>query len=338
MDLNTLWFVLIGVLYTGYFLLEGFDMGVGILLPFLGKNDLQRRMIINTIGLHWDGNEVWLLTAGGATFAAFPQWYATLFSGFYLPLLLILLALIVRGVAFEFRSRDENPRWRAMWDGALFIGSVVPALLWGVAFANIVRGVPINQAMQYTGGFWNLLNPYALLAGLLSLLGFTLHGAIFLSLKTTGELLDRVNRWVKGLWVAVAAISVIFIIASYTFGGIIQRFGLNAGILLLAAFVLIMLERLLLKNNRTGWMFLLSSLSIVFFTAAIFVQLFPNVMVSSTDIANNLTIYNASSSNYTLTVMSKVALILVPIVLLYQGWTYWVFRKRVTEKVEELHY
>lgn len=338
MDLNTLWFVLIGVLYTGYFLLEGFDMGVGILVPFLGKTDLQRRMMINTVGPHWDGNEVWLLTAGGATFAAFPQWYATLFSGFYLPLFLILMALIVRGVAFEFRSRDENPRWRALWDGALFIGSLLPAFLWGVTFANIVRGVPINETMQYTGGFWNLLNPYALLAGLLSLALFTLHGANYLSLKTSGELLNRINHWVKRFWIAVVSLAALFTAASYTFGGVLKEFGMNAGLLLLTAIVLILLERLLLNANRPGWVFLLSSFSIVLFTGAIFWALFPNVMISSTSAAYNLTIYNASSSSNTLTVMSKVAFFLVPVVLLYQGWTYWVFRKRLTGKPEELHY
>lgn len=338
MDLNTLWFILIGILYTGYFLLESFDMGVGILLPFLGKTDTQRRVMINTIGPHWDGNEVWLITAGGATFAAFPQWYATLFSGFYLPLFLILLALIIRGVAFEFRSRDENPAWRATWDGALFIGSLITAFLWGVAFANIVRGVPINEMMQYTGGFWNLLNPFALLAGLLSLVGFTLHGAIFLSLKTDGELLERVNRWIKGLWIAMVAIAVLFIISSYTFGGVVKGFGLNAGIMLLVGLLLILAERWMLKQNHPGWMFLLSCLAIFLFSGAIFVQLFPNVMVSSTSAANNLTIYNAASGPTTLSVMSKIALFLVPVVLLYQGWTYWVFRKRITGKAEELHY
>jgi len=180
MDLNTIWFILIAVLYTGYFVLEGFDFGVGILLPFLSKADVERRAIINTIGPHWDGNEVWLLTAGGATFAAFPQWYATMFSGFYLPLFLLLVALILRGVAFEFRSKDPNPRWRSLWDWCIFAGSLVPALLLGVAFANLAQGVPIDSNMEYTGGFFNLLNPYEILAGVTTIIVFTLHGAIFL--------------------------------------------------------------------------------------------------------------------------------------------------------------
>src|SRR5512141_1185399 len=206
MDLNTLWFILIAVLWIGYFALEGFDMGVGILLPFIGKTDLKRRVMINTIGPHWDGNEVWLLTAGGATFAAFPNWYATLFSGFYLALFLLLLALIVRGVAFEFRSKDENRRWRALWDGCIFAGSLVPALLIGVAFGNLVRGVPIDAQMNYVGGFFNLLNPYALLAGLATLSSFTLYGAIFLALKTDGELRQRAQKAAGRLWPVVVVV------------------------------------------------------------------------------------------------------------------------------------
>src|SRR5512136_82348 len=200
MTLNILWFVLVAVLFTGFFFLEGFDYGVGILLPFLGKQDGERRMLINTIGPFWDGNEVWLLTAGGAMFAAFPNWYATLFSGFYLALLLILLALIVRGVAFEFRSKDKNPRWRSLWDWLIFVGSFVPALLWGVALANIVKGVPIDASKNYVGGFFNLLNPYALVGGLTSLAGFALHGAIFLSLKTTDGLMERAHTMANRLW------------------------------------------------------------------------------------------------------------------------------------------
>src|SRR5512133_1873131 len=200
MDLNTLWFILIAILYIGYFVLEGFDLGVGILLPFLGKTDLKRRVMINAIGPHWDGNEVWLLTAGGATFAAFPNWYATLFSGFYLPLFLILLALIVRGVAFEFRGKDDSPRWKSLWDWCIFAGSAIPALLWGVAFTNFVKGVPIDGNMMYVGGFFNLLNPYALLGGVVSLLGFTLYGAIFLSLKTNDEICEASQKMAWRLW------------------------------------------------------------------------------------------------------------------------------------------
>lgn len=215
MDLNTIWFVLIAILYVGFFVLEGFDFGVGILLPFLGKNDTERRAIINTIGPHWDGNEVWLITAGGATFAAFPQWYATLFSGFYLPLFLLLVALILRGVAFEFRSKDDNPRWRSAWDWAIFAGSLVAALLLGVAFSNLARGVPIDAQMQYTGGFFYLLNPYALLGGLATVAAFAFHGAVFLSLKTTGDLLERVRQVATRLWLPVVLVLALFVIATY---------------------------------------------------------------------------------------------------------------------------
>ncbi len=338
MDLNILWFILIGVLYTVYFVLEGFDMGVGILLPFLGKNDHERRMIINTIGPHWDGNEVWLLTAGGATFAAFPQWYATLFSGFYLPLFLMLVALIVRGVAFEFRSKDENPSWRAFWDWAIFFGSAVPALLWGVAFANIVKGVPINASMTYTGGFFNLLNPFALIAGVVSLVGFTLLGVLYLRLKISGDLLPRVKGIFNGLWIAEVVAFVFLIIASYTFSGVVKGFGFNGGLLLILSLLLLVVLRFLVSSGKDGWSFIVGALSTLLTSAAIFVQLFPNVMISSTDPTYNLTIYNAASSAYTLGVMSKIALILVPIVLAYTAWSYWIFRKRVSSRVEDLKY
>jgi cytochrome d ubiquinol oxidase subunit II len=338
MDLNILWFILIGVLYTVYFVLEGFDMGVGILLPFVAKEDTDRRVLINTIGPHWDGNEVWLLTAGGATFAAFPQWYATLFSGFYLPLFLILIALIFRGVAFEFRSRDESKTWRSFWDWAIFFGSYIPALLWGVAFANIVKGVPIDGTMTYVGGFWNLLNPYALVAGLVSLVGFTLQGSLFLSLKTTGNLLEKVEKLTKTLWIVQLVVYGLFVVASYRFVNLFTGFGFNAGLALILGLALITVLGILVLNKKFGAAFIFSSAAVLVTTAAIFWQLFPNVMVSSLDVANNLTIYNASSSPYTLKVMAIVAAIMVPIVLAYTAWSYWVFRKRVKAKVEELKY
>ena len=184
----------------GFFFLEGFDYGVGILLPFLGKDDTDRRVVINTIGPFWDGNEVWLLTAGGAMFAAFPNWYATMFSGFYLALVLMLIALIMRGVAFEFRSKNKNPRWRAFWDWAIFFGSLVPALLWGVALGNLLQGVPIDEKMQFTGNFFSLLSPYTLIAGVLRLVLMTLHGAIYLSMKAEGDVCDRANKIAGRLW------------------------------------------------------------------------------------------------------------------------------------------
>ena len=255
MTLNTLWFVLIGVLFTGFFFLEGFDYGVGILLPFLGKNDEERRAIINTIGPFWDGNEVWLITAGGAMFAAFPNWYATMFSGFYLALVLMLLALIVRGVAFEFRSKDRSPRWRAWWDWLIFAGSLVPALLWGVALANIVRGVPIDANMQYVGGFWNLLNPYALVAGLVSLIVFTLHGAIFLTLRTTDQVLERAQRAASRLWLPAVVLVFLLVGVSYVATDIFRRLGVNPGISAIGAGVAILIVGWFLERQQSGWAF-----------------------------------------------------------------------------------
>lgn len=338
MELNSLWFILIAVLYIGYFVLEGFDLGVGILLPFLGKNDLKRRTIINTIGPHWDGNEVWLITAGGATFAAFPHWYATLFSGFYLPLFLILLALIVRGVAFEFRSKDENPRWRSMWDWAIFIGSFIPALLWGVAFTNFIAGVPIDQNMNYVGGFWNLLNPFALLGGLVSLVSLALHGAIFLSLKTTDDLCEAAHRTARILWLPSIAVLFVYVIAMYFFTDVLKQLGVNPGPIPIGAVITLLVAGYFIYRNRSGWAFVMMVLSILFAVGTMFMILYPRVLVSSLDPAWSLTIYNASSSPYTLKTMTIVTLIFLPFVLAYQAWAYWVFRKRLSQKAEDLHY
>lgn len=328
--LQGLWFVLIGVLFTGFFFLEGFDYGVGMLLPFLGKSDRERRMIINTIGPVWDGNEVWMITAGGAMFAAFPMWYATLFSGFYIPLTLMLLALIVRGVAFEFRSKDESPTWRRVFDWGIFFGSAIPALLWGVALTNIVRGVPIDETMTYTGGFFNLLNPAALIGGLASLTVFLLHGAVFLTLKLGGGMEERARKAARAIWLPASVCLTAFVVAGYVDLGFGARLGINPGVVPIAAVAALFATRWLLAANRTGWAFVLTGVSIAFSTATLFLALFPNVMVSSTDPTYSLTISNASASEKTLTLMSFVALALVPVVLVYQSWTYWVFRKRIT--------
>jgi len=344
MDLNTLWCILIAILYIGFFLLEGFDFGVGILLPFLSRDkdakkvDLKRRVMLNTIGPHWDGNEVWLLTAGGATFAAFPEWYATLFSGFYLAFFLLLLALIVRGVAFEYRSKDENPRWRTIWDWCIFIGSLVPALLLGVAFGNLVRGVPIDASMNYVGGFLYLLNPYALLAGLSTLVTFTLYGAIFLSLKTTGELQQKAQSLAGRLWVISVILLLALLVATYLATDILARLGVNPGAVPITGMVAILLAGYLLRRKRDGWAFAMTAVSIAFSLATLFMILYPRLMISSLNPDWSLTIYNASSSPYTLRVMTIVAVIFVPIVLAYQGWSYWVFRKRIESKPQTLTY
>lgn len=330
MDLNTIWFILITVLFIGFFFLEGFDYGVGILLPFIAKDDKSRRVVINTIGTFWDGNEVWLITAGGAMFAAFPHWYATMFSGFYLAMVLMLSALIVRGVAFEFRSKDNNPKWRATWDWMLFIGSFIPALLWGVAMANLIRGVPIDENMHYVGGFFNLLNPFALVGGLATLSLFTLHGAIFLNLKTTGELRKQSRAYALRVGSIATILVFVFVVLGYFTTDMFTGLGVNPGVAPIIAGAALLLSGWFLKQERSGWAFIMTGITIAFATITIFWGLYPRVMVSSLNNDWSLTIYNASSTPYTLKVMSIIALIFVPIVLIYQGWTYWVFRKRVT--------
>ncbi|MDA3859819.1 MAG: cytochrome d ubiquinol oxidase subunit II [Melioribacteraceae bacterium] len=334
MDLNTLWFILVAVLFVGFFFLEGFDFGVGILLPFLGKDDRSRRVIINTIGPHWDGNEVWLLTAGGAIFAAFPNWYATMFSGFYIALFLLVASLVVRAVAFEYRSKVENPRWRNMWDWGIFFGSFVSALLWGVALANLIRGVPIDETMTYTGGFFNLLNPYALVGGLATLSLFTLHGAIFLTLKTTDDILESTRAVAKKLWPVTTIILLLFVAYSYVETEMFAALGINPGSIPVIALLAILSVGTLLKAKKEGWAFVMTGITIAASTVIIFTGLFPRVMVSSTNPEWSLTIYTASSSDYTLGVMSIVAAIFVPLVLVYQVWSYWVFKKRVSRNSE----
>ena len=324
MSLPDFWFLVIAVLWCGYFVLEGFDFGVGILLPFLGRDDTERRVLINTVGPVWDGNEVWLLVAGGATFAAFPMWYATLFSGFYLPLLLILVALIIRAVAFEYRGKRPEAAWRRRWDWCITAGSVVPALLWGVAFANIVHGVPIDGRQHYTGGFFALLNPYALLGGLTTLSVFTLHGAVFLALKTTGDVRVKARR-------TAARVAPVAVAAAGGFLAWTVARDTKPAALALAGVAALGLAGALAANlrGREGWAFIGTAVAILATTATLFVTLFPNVMPSTTAAANSLTVTNASSSHYTLQIMSVVAVIFTPLVLLYQGWTYWVFRRRI---------
>ncbi len=330
MTLNDLWFVLISILFIGFFFLEGFDYGVGILLPFLGKNDTERRTIINTIGPVWDANEVWMITAGGAIFAAFPQWYATLFSGFYLALVVILLALILRGVAFEFRSKDDDPRWRKTWDWAIFFGSAIPALLWGVAFGNLVKGTPINATMHFTGNFFDLLSPYTLICGAAGLAVFILHGAIFLSLKTDGSIRERAEALTQQLWPVVAVIAGVLAVANYTYIDIFDKIGVNPGIMPIASAAALLTVGYYIRQKQYGWAFVLMGATILLSVATFFWFMYPNVMVSSTAAANSLTVESAAASDTTLKIMTVVALVMVPIVLLYQGWSYWVFRHRLT--------
>lgn len=329
--LQTIWFLLIAVLWVGYFILEGFDFGVGILLRYVSKNEADRRAVLTTLGPVWDGNEVWVLVAGGATFAAFPEWYATLFSGFYLPLFLILTSLIVRGVSFEYRSKYGKAQWRQRWDIAIGISSFIPALLWGVAFANIVRGVPIEKSadgyLEYTGGFFNLLNPYALLGGLVTLSVFVTHGAIFLSLKTDGEIRERSRAIALKVGLVAAGAAVAFLawtnLSLPEFNGLVFALSLIVAVLWLAGLFSIL-------KVREGWGFIFSAATIATFVATLFYALYPRVMPSSISSSFDLTISNASATETTLGVMSWVAVVMTPLVLLYQGWTYWVFRKRVS--------
>jgi cytochrome d ubiquinol oxidase subunit II len=334
MDLNTIWFLLITILFIGFFILEGFDYGVGILLPFLGKNDKERRMIINSIGPFWDANEVWIITAGGAIFAAFPEWYATLFSGFYLALALMLLALIVRGVGFEFRSKEERPAWRKTWDWLIFAGSLIPALLWGVAVANLLRGLPIDENFTYVGTFWDLLNPYSLLNGLAFLALFTFHGATFLSLKVEGKIMDRAVATAKRLWLPTFVLVLAAGVVGFFGTDMFDRLGALAVIFPLVAGLGVLAAGLYHRRGQFGSAFIGTVIGIAFTTITLFRGLYPRVMVSSLNPEWSLTITNASSSEYTLKVMSIVALIFVPIVLLYQGWTYWIFRKRISEDTQ----
>ncbi|CAB4958672.1 MAG: cytochrome d ubiquinol oxidase subunit II [Actinobacteria bacterium] len=337
MDLVTFWFILIAVLWIGYFILDGFDLGVGMLLPVIGTDDLRRRVMINTIGPVWDGNEVWLLVAGGATFAAFPLWYATMFSGFYLALFLVLIALILRGVAFEYRGKHDTARWRANWDRAIVVGSVLPALLFGVAFGNIVGGsriAPLEGAanpadagsFNYVGSFFDLLNPFSLVLGLMTLTVFATHGAIFLTLKTSGEVREASRTVALRIGLVAAVFAVAALLWSQAFSG---RVAITLPLALIAAVLWLGALWLVLKG-KDGWAFLLSSGTILVAVASLFIGLFPNVMPSSIDAAYNLTVYNASSQSYTLMVMTIVAAIMTPIVLVYQAWTYWVFRKRLS--------
>ncbi|MDA8434753.1 MAG: cytochrome d ubiquinol oxidase subunit II [Actinomycetales bacterium] len=327
--LQIIWFVLICVLWIGYFVLEGFDFGVGTLLRVVAKGEAERRTVVSTLGPVWDGNEVWLLVAGGATFAAFPLWYATLFSGFYIALLIILVALIVRGVAFEYRSKRSSTVWRNRWDWAITIGSFVPALLWGVAFANIVKGTPLeiqNGNSEFTGNLFTLLNPYGLLGGLVTLTLFVTHGAVFLALKTEGEIRTRSNRIAGQVGLAAAVLAVVFGVwtglsySNNTLAWLPLTIAVVAWVGMLAA------NRL----GREGWAFVASAVTMLGVVVFLFACLYPNVMPSNVDPAATLTIYNASSTEYTLKVMTWVAVLMTPVVLAYQAWSYWVFRKRLS--------
>ncbi|SCK14269.1 cytochrome d ubiquinol oxidase subunit II [Streptomyces sp. WMMB 322] len=324
MQLHDLWFAVIAVLWTGYFFLEGFDFGVGVLTRLLARDRGERRVLINTIGPVWDGNEVWLITAASATFAAFPDWYATLFSGFYLPLLVILVCLIVRGVAFEYRAKRQETKWQDRWERALFVTSLLPAFLWGLVFANLVRGVPIDADKNYAGGLADLLGPYALLGGLVTLTLFTFHGAVFTALKTTGGIRPRARRLATVTGPFCGVITAGFLTWTQLDSG--DGRSLVASAVAVAALLAAVVAG---GAAREGWAFGLSGVTVAAWTAALFFALFPDVMPSSLDPRWSLTAENAASNPYTLKIMTWCAAFATPVVMLYQGWTYWVFRKRI---------
>ena len=324
MELTTVWFGLIAVLWIGYLVLEGFDFGVGMLMALLARDDRERRVLLNTIGPVWDANEVWLLVAGGATFAAFPEWYATLFSGFYVPLLLILLALIVRIIGIEFRSKRPEASWRRWCDVAIVTGSFVPALLWGVALANIARGVPIDASGEFVGTLLDLLNPYALLGGLVTVTVFLTHGAFFVALKTTGPIHGRATSFALRTSLVAAVLTTAFV--GWTVARDVSPATVLLGAGVLAAFLGGIAHG---AGRRDGWAFAGTALAIGLLVVLLFVSLFPDVMPSSLDPAWSLTTDSAAATPYTLRIMTVVAVVFTPLVLLYQGWSYWVFRRRI---------
>lgn len=335
MDLTIVWFLVVGVLLIGYFVLDGFDFGVGMALPFLGKDNVDRRLIINTIGPVWDLNETWLIVAGACLFAAFPEWYATMFSGFYLALLLILVALILRGVSFEYRHQGKGPKWTGWFDRFIFWGSLLPPLLWGTAFANLVQGLPISPletgGWVYEGTLLTLLNPYGLLGGLaVTLLCFT-HGLVFIALKTMGDMRDRARALATKVGIVTVVVAAAFLVWT-----VLMRVGdPNFGIvLLLAVLAAVALVAGIVFNlmGREGWAFTFNALTIAFALLTIFMALFPNLMISTTDPAYSMSIAGAASSQKTLELMTWVAVFTLPLVLAYQAWTYWIFRKRLSRE------
>ena len=330
MDLQILWFVIIAFFWSGYFLLEGFDFGVGLLLPFLPRNESDRRVMFETIGPVWDGNEVWLVVAGGATFAAFPTWYASMFSGFYIALLLVLVFLIVRVVSFEWRTKSTSPRWRAVWMWANTLGSFGASLVWGVGLSALLYGVPLDSKGDFTGTFWDLFHPYTVVAGLAVVALFAFHGATFLTIRTNGVLCERAARAARRLSIPASALAAGFLI--WTVVVAVDRNDKDVFPPVLPAAIgigALAIAVVFVALRRSALAFAMTALGIVAAVATLFTSLYPRVMVSSPTFGNSLTVSSASSAHYTLAVLSVVALIVTPVVLLYQGWTYRVFRHRL---------
>lgn len=332
--LETIWFILWGVLWAVYFMLDGFDLGLGALMPALAKNETDRRIVYNSMGPFWDGNEVWLITAGGATFAAFPTAYAIMFNGLYSALLLLLFALIIRGVCFEFRGKIDSEKWKGFWDTAMAISSFLPALLLGVAFANIFKGIPIDQNGIYQGTFFTLLNPYGLAGGILFVLLFMVHGALWLAVKSEGELQARAAVMAKKLWPVLLVVAVLFLLFTFVATNLFNnyfkyRFLLPLPLIAVAA---LLLTRVFMQQASWWKSWFASSATIVFVTLFGVAGLFPNILPSSLNEAYSVTAFNSSSSQLTLKIMLGVALVMVPIVIGYQIWVYTFLKDKVTEK------
>jgi cytochrome bd ubiquinol oxidase subunit II len=330
MDLESFWSCLIAAVWAMYFLLEGFDFGVGMLLPIIPRSDEERSTALRTIGPVWDGNEVWLVIAGGATFAAFPAWYATMFSGFYLVLLLILVLLIVRACSFEWRSKSETPGWRSTWTWANTIGSFGASLLWGIGLSCLVYGTPIDSDGDFAGNVLDLFSPFSVFGGVAVMALFAFHGATFLTLRTAGQLRDRAEAVARRLAIPAVLLGAAYL--AWTVAVAVDRNDKDLfppAIPAAVGIAALGLAAVFLFARNTGRAFAMTALGTISLVATLFVSLYPRVMVSSTDFENSLTVDDAASSHYALQVMSVVALILVPLVLLYQGWTYYVFRHRL---------
>lgn len=333
-NLQIIWFLLWGLLWAVYFILDGFDLGMGTLLPLIAKTDDERRTIFNAAGPFWDGNEVWLITAGGVTFAAFPLAYAVMFSALYAPLLILLFALIFRAVSFEFRNKINHPQWRSLWDGFQFLGSFVPALLLGVAFANLFQGIPINENGVYMGNLFSLLNLYGLAGGIFFVIMFALHGAIWLGIRAEGVMHDRALTAAKALWPILAALAVIFLIASAQYTPLYNNYLATPALMIIPilAVALLFLLRFLLAGGMLWASFAASAGFILFVTFFGVIGMFPAIIPSNIDPAFSVTVAKAASSQLTLTIMLVVALICVPVVIGYQSWVYYIFSHKVTQK------
>jgi cytochrome d ubiquinol oxidase subunit II len=328
--METTWFWILFALWSLYFATEGFDFGVGMLLPVLGRSEEDRRTMVQSIGPVWDGNEVWLVIAGAATFAAFPVWYATMFSGFYVALLLLLVLLIARIVSFEWRGKAESRTWRGVWTWANAIASVGIPLIWGIAFSSLLQGVPISSAQEFTGTFWDLFTPYTVLAGVAFVLLFALHGAVYLSLRTSGDLRARAERVAARLAVPAGLGGAAFLVWTLVVGIDNNEQSVFPGIVIVVLAAAAAVAAILLtRRRREGLAFVATAATVVLAVTTLFTELYPRVMVSSTSFADSLTTTNASSGHYTLVVISIFTLVLLPVILLYQAWSYHVFRARL---------